>query len=450
MRAETAAVIDKLVESQFVPWLRVIDEAGLDQWPQAPADAEQVVAPLRWLLDRVGEGLTLTKAGHLPPAVVAETMVALGRDEQWIGKANREEQTWPVRQLRESAQRLGLARKYSGKLLVTKIGQQARADPARLWWRLAECLPLGRSEAERDAGILYLLNVASGRPRDPGMLAEGLSLLGWVGQRSRDRITPEAASAAAGESWALFGLLDLVPTLGRGDPDAPADERARQLARAALLGAPPKWWRAGGEPAGVSAGWSVARDREVRLLISLRGIDPPIWRRVVVPESMWLRELHAVIQIAMGWQNSHLHEFDIEGARYGDPDLALEFGDMDLALCDERRFTVGQAAHAASRFGYAYDFGDGWGHEISVEAVLASDRPPVSRLLAGERACPPEDCGGVGGYEELLAALADPAHEEHESMLEWTGGGFDPERFDLVGTGADLAVWDRVARRRRR
>jgi hypothetical protein len=135
----------------------------------------------------------------------------------------------------------------------------------------------------------------------------------------------------------------------------------------------------------------------------------------------------------MGWTHSHLHFFEIGGAQYSDSSFDLdeasdEFGDEFRARLD--RVVLGEG----ERFMYEYDFGDCWRHEIEVEKIL----PPVQeetypKLIAGERACPPEDCGGVIGYANFLEEIGDENHPEHERSLEWSGGYFYPERFDVDG-----------------
>lgn len=164
-----------------------------------------------------------------------------------------------------------------------------------------------------------------------------------------------------------------------------------------------------------------------QLKITLRGTSPPVWRRVQVRSSTTLGELHRVIQMAMGWEDCHLHEFDVGGTRYGTDD-GEGWGPPPK---DEWRSKLARVAPAGSRFRYEYDFGDSWEHDVAVEKVLPAEPTTVYPVcLAGRRACPPEDCGGVWGYSEMLAALDDPDHKEHESHLEWVGGVFDSEAFD--------------------
>jgi hypothetical protein len=166
--------------------------------------------------------------------------------------------------------------------------------------------------------------------------------------------------------------------------------------------------------------------------ITLLGIKPPIWRRIQVQDCT-LDKLHEHIQTAMGWTNSHLHDFEIKGKRYGDPELIVD-GFEDLEYADSRSTMVSEVLPTAGRrfaFKYQYDFGDSWDHEILFEGCPTADpKTKYPLCLEGERACPPEDCGGVWGYPQFLEAIADPKHEEHESMLQWIGGEFDAEKFN--------------------
>jgi hypothetical protein len=168
-----------------------------------------------------------------------------------------------------------------------------------------------------------------------------------------------------------------------------------------------------------------------QLKITLRGSKPAIWRRVVVRSDMRLDRLHGAIQRVMPWTNSHLHQFIVGRAYYGMPDP--DFSGMGGEQFNEKSHTLVEIAPAAKKkFIYEYDFGDGWEHEVVVETVLPPDggfKHPI--CLGGARACPPEDCGGMGGYYRLLEALANPKHPEHRELKEWIGGKWDAERFDL-------------------
>jgi hypothetical protein len=143
-----------------------------------------------------------------------------------------------------------------------------------------------------------------------------------------------------------------------------------------------------------------------------------------------------VIQKAMGWQNAHLHEFVIRDVHYGEPEPDESHYEVEA----ERNFSLREVAPLVGmRFEYVYDLGDGWLHDVLVERIDMPTEPLRSPIcLGGERACPPEDCGGFPGYEELLEILRDPDHPEHEDRLDWVGGTFDPEAFDLPGVNRKL------------
>jgi hypothetical protein len=168
--------------------------------------------------------------------------------------------------------------------------------------------------------------------------------------------------------------------------------------------------------------------------VRLKEIKPPIWRTIEVPGSSSLEDVHFAIQVAMGWTNSHLHQFVIGGRHYGMADVD-DSGDLEIA--DEREYRLQDLVKSGASFAYEYDFGDGWEHEITVQKVGVVTRPPRSRCVSGARACPPEDCGGSGGYARLLEVLADPDHEEHESLVAWSSN-FKPEHFVLPKAGLDL------------
>ena len=166
----------------------------------------------------------------------------------------------------------------------------------------------------------------------------------------------------------------------------------------------------------------VTSGRTYQLKVTLSYVEPPVWRRVIVPGVLTLYGLHSVIQIAMGWEDDHLHEFRIKKERYGnDPDSV-----------DESTVCVQDVlAKQGSKAEYVYDFGDHWSHEILVEKTDQSElAPPI--CLAGQGACPPENCGGPPGYADLLDILADPNDDEYEDRLDWVGGQFDPTKFDLA------------------
>ena len=172
-----------------------------------------------------------------------------------------------------------------------------------------------------------------------------------------------------------------------------------------------------------------------QLKITLRESKPPIWRRVLVEGAINLYELHEIIQIAMGWTDSHLHQFIIGEEYYSIPD---PYGMRPLK--DERCFQLKKVApQEKAKFIYEFDFGDSWEHQVLVEKISQPDpelQYPV--CIKGKRACPPEDVGGVWRYERFLEAISDPDHKDHEMFFEWWGQPFDPEAFDLEETNLGL------------
>lgn len=168
----------------------------------------------------------------------------------------------------------------------------------------------------------------------------------------------------------------------------------------------------------------------LQLKIELEGITPAIWRRILVPASITLPRLHRVIQRAMGWRDYHLHEFRLAGERYGIPDPHFDWGKPPRS---EQRVRLGATLGRASSFQYTYDFGDNWCHRIIVEERLPYDPSEVTtpRCTGGANACPPDDVGGIDGYEAFIAVMANPGHPDHQDMTEWHDGPFARQHFDL-------------------
>jgi hypothetical protein len=177
-------------------------------------------------------------------------------------------------------------------------------------------------------------------------------------------------------------------------------------------------------------------ERMYLLKVRLLDIEPEIWRRFVVPASITLDRLHDVIQIVMGWTDSHLHEFTIGKKRYTEYPQEREDG----LECGKYRF--GNLVKQKNRkISYLYDFGDSWTHELILEESHYFNPEMHYKItcLDGARACPPEDVGGTFGYFEFCSALADPRHEDHERLMEWSGGQYNSETFD-----ADKVNWELV------
>ncbi len=177
-------------------------------------------------------------------------------------------------------------------------------------------------------------------------------------------------------------------------------------------------------------------DRVYQFKITLKNISPPILRRIQVPESYSFWDLHVAIQDVMAWLDYHLHEFKIVNHSTG---IKVEIGIPDDEDFDmEREVLPGWEQKIADYFSmenrvayYDYDFGDSWEHTIKLEKILPRDKDTdYPKCIAGKRSCPPEDCGGVWGYEDFLEIINNPDHEEYEDMIQWAGGAFDPEHFD--------------------
>ena len=168
-----------------------------------------------------------------------------------------------------------------------------------------------------------------------------------------------------------------------------------------------------------------------QLRITLIDSNPEIWRHIQVPSSIKLNKLHQVIQKAMGWKENHLHEFIVDGAKFINPSW-LE-GPLDEGEMDERKYKLDQLVSYGYSFEYIYDFGDHWQHHIEVDVVFqpeANDDYNGSLCIDGANACPPENCGGITIYYEILEILRNPRHKDYNDLRKWFGKKFDPKKFD--------------------
>jgi hypothetical protein len=195
----------------------------------------------------------------------------------------------------------------------------------------------------------------------------------------------------------------------------------------------------------MSTSHSADKPQEIyQIKVTLLDTDPPIWRRLLVPADLTLEQLHYILQLAMGWKDCHMHEFRIGHQRFGAPDpMEKAFGGSRTASERNARLSnvLGRAGIKAV---YTYDFGDSWDHRIVVEKRLAPEPGRAyPACLAGQRHAPPEDCGGIPGFYNLLEAIRDPEHEEHEELLDWVGGGFDPDAFSVEEVNRQFAPLQR-------
>ncbi|MGH3155824.1 MAG: plasmid pRiA4b ORF-3 family protein, partial [Streptosporangiaceae bacterium] len=250
--------------------------------------------------------------------------------------------------------------------------------------------------------------------------AELLDLVRDSGHPAADEIT-----AWLSEPDPTANVVTTITIIPPGQAQNGQAQNGQALNGQALSGPSPEWRPPG--QAGV-----------YQLKISLRNVgEPPVWRRVLVPADLTLAELHDVIQLAIGWDCSHMHVFSTRLGEYGTPDRELNFADERGAQLTE------VLPKKRSKLLYTYDFGDDWEHDVVVEdkrPVTPGDTLPL--CIEGEGACPPEDCGGPWGYDHLKEILADSGDEEHDDMLDWLGldepGEFDAAEFSVGEVNARL------------
>jgi hypothetical protein len=395
----------------------------------------QVTALTRW----VGEGRKLTQTGQLTMADARHLVGLLNTGDEIdpvIGErvfGTRSSADLPVLAIVVAwAKAAGLIRVVRGRLVLVKKNQRLIDRPAQLWNIMFAAFDqlgpaicpsgwfqslLGENFAD---GIAVLLGgIAHGGGAAPiGAVQEDV----WSALSARyhlaDATTEQLARLRKSTDHDVRRAVAGLVTLG-----ALANEEA---AAGALRLTPLAEWALRSRYGAVAPG-----DQIAQLKVTLLGTEPPVWRRLLVPATIRLDRLDRVVQAAMGWTNSHLHMFIHADGRYGVPDL-------DFPLHDERRATLRDLiAREGDTVMYEYDFGDGWEHEIVLEELLAAE--PSGRYptcTAGARACPPEDCGGVHGYADLIHTLADPTHPEHQHLLGWVGiengSDFDPTHFDTA------------------
>lgn len=163
-----------------------------------------------------------------------------------------------------------------------------------------------------------------------------------------------------------------------------------------------------------------------QLRVELKGVKPAVWRRIAVPGTIKLSKLHQILLAAMGWQGGHLHEFIFADAMYGEAQV-----EMEPSVEDESRVSLIKAMDGSNSFTWVYDYGDYWEHKIKFERIVDLGVPlDTAMCITGRNACPPEDVGGTPGYAEFLDAIGDSANPDHQTMLQWCGGAFDPSAFD--------------------
>jgi hypothetical protein len=185
----------------------------------------------------------------------------------------------------------------------------------------------------------------------------------------------------------------------------------------------------------ISRKLKVVENTAFKMRVVLNGTNPLVWRQIIVPADLTLNAFHSVLQLIMGWQMTHLFDFEIDGKRYAEPD------DFDEKMPKSLHSILSDVLKDQKSFSYNYDFGDGWRHTIDVEEILPAQSQPVRPMCTGgENACPPEDCGGMPGFEDLKKILSNPNNPEYDERLSWLGGYYSPFSFDPNRINRDM-LW---------
>jgi len=404
------------------------------------ADESAVVRRLRTFVEWVGEGRRLTQTGRITLADARMLVPLLETGDEVdpkignrVFKITSSQELPELTSIVEWAKAARLVRAAKGRLVPVKKSKPLLERPFELWDRAFEVFPKLGDALCPSGWVESLLR----REFEPASIAVLSRLYGGAVPVSElfdvawgtatARYVIENAPEQHRQTWRRMNdrdterALGALEALGAVRLSGDASDRVAQLTPLGLRGVRRLLGEAEpGEPI-----------YQIRVSL-LETANPVVWRRLLVSAGIRLDRLHRVIQAAMGWQDYHLHVFDADDVRYGEPDL-----DWDLDFTGERTVALADlVSNEDMRIGYTYDFGDCWEHQILVERMLTAEegvRYPV--CLAGEGACPPEDCGGTPGYEELREILADPSHPEHEHMASWAGldkaADFDPAAFDI-------------------
>lgn len=388
--------------------------SAVDVQPPAVHRAREFV---QW----VGAGRPLTQTGRLRLAAAIELAEVLDTDDHVQVALRSSGDLYHLSLLMAWFKAAGLVRPVRGRLVVVRRNAALVERPAQLVTRLLDALPnLGGefgdsvvcADAEHTvAAVLEALVAARG-----ALALEDASEVAWNVAIARywfpDATALQLETQRRLAHYDARRMLALVADLGLltvSEHTAALTDSGEQTIRS--------WLGMGSEELGA-----------LRVRVTLEDSDPLVWRQLVVPANIRLDRFHQVLADAMGWQDYHLHCFERDDERWGP---ALE----DLDSRDERGVTLGALLRAeGDRLLYDYDFGDGWRHDVVLEATAPSDGR--SRCLDGGGRCPPEDVGGIPGYEHLRAVLANPRDPEHEDMVTWLGiadaRSFDPAAFNAA------------------
>ena len=369
------------------------------------------------------DGETLVLAAHFDRAGAAHAVMIL-LDPQDCGEAA-EIMLLDSADLTEALAELRRAAKRDKVRLTTTA-----LDPAEFRWR-AEAAMDARDHHDRDD---------QDDPVDPDDITDPDDLFDDADFFDEDDLDDEDGPGYHGLASLLRARLRALPRSTKPKPPhGGCDEFEVTGLLAALdrFAAPPGVFGGPAAAVPVKSSPKLPAKRKTRdgqapvlqLRVDLRGSKPPIWRRLQVPGDIALRELHTLLQVAFDWHSTHMYAFDTAYGRFGIPD-------PELGLRSDTKVTLEQvAAGPGTKLTYTYDFGDDWEHVIAVEGTVPREDASIyPRCVGGRRKAPPEDCGGIWGYQELLEILDNPAHEEHEDRLEWLGidrpDQHDPAHFD--------------------
>ncbi len=318
-------------------------------------------------------------------------------------------------------------------------------DPRRKLTIIVEAAELARTYVELDPAALERLRGAVSRLA--GIRYDQTALLIWLSRMARavQELPPIIRAMRPKAPWLELGMFEHVDPWRPEFFDAmyPRDTFPRAIHENVLpLGEAAAQILAEIETNGLPAP-SIAPPAVYQFKVSLVGITPPIWRRLLISNQVTLHKLHMAIQIMGGWWNYHLHLFEIAGTEYGYPDPDGELHHLSSARYKLNALPLTRGEN----FRYVYDFGDHWEHKVLLEDVLPPDQaPPHPVCLGGERGFPHEDSGGVYGYREKLKILRRPSHPEYEEMRTWFGPHFDPQGFDLEFVNRQLRTGRHLVR----
>jgi hypothetical protein len=411
---------------------------------EAVADKAELTGQIRLFMTWLGAGRKLTQSGRLGLADARHLVELLGTGDQidpeiagQVHKTRSSEELAYLTRIVEWMKAARLVRVTGTRLVPVKKNAALPDKPLDLVLAMLEAYPrLGKSLFPRNTWRQSLVGDEF-TIIGPGLLTR---LLASQGPCPMDDLKKAAFDMIA-VRYLLSGLSDRQMDFLRRTIDADVGIAVAALGILSVAVIDQASDTAELTGLGRSAirrlrGMAKPGDPVFQMRITLSYVDdPPVWRQVLIPASYTLAQVHKVIQAAMGWENCHMHSFQIGRTSYGpDPD-------GELGFADETKTRLGDVARVRTRIGYEYDFGDGWEHELVIEARLAAEADKTyPACIAGEGACPPEDSGGAYSFGELKEVLAGPPSDERDEMREWAGEDYDPARFDLAAANAAVAA----------